>query len=89
MDTEQPQTVTGAIVPQDVGPLGNALGATAAGKLLGVSPRRVRAYITGGRLDVVHQDKPIKVSRASVERLLAERIAVGIEKTSPVGAAGS
>ena len=75
-----PTTVSGVVVPTTTGPDTEHLGATEAGRLLGISPRRVRAYVAAGRLTVV-TDKPLKVSRASVQVLADERTAAGLEKT--------
>jgi DNA-binding transcriptional MerR regulator len=77
MSSDTPAPVTGAIVPAHKGPASQDLGATEAGKLLGISPRRVRAYVEANRLDVV-STKPLKVSRESVDRLLQERTEAGI-----------
>jgi len=79
MSSDTPTPVTGAIVPAHKGPPSQDLGATEAGKLLGISPRRVRAYVEANRLDVVSA-KPLKVSRESVDRLLQERTEAGITK---------
>ena len=79
MSSDTPRPVTGAIVPAHKGPASQDLGATEAGKLLGISPRRVRAYVEADRLDVV-STKPLKVSRESVDRLLQERTEAGITK---------
>ena len=83
-DLEGPALVTGHIVATTVGPLSDALGATDAGKVLGVSPRRVRAMVAAGQLEVAHTGPPMKVTRGSVERLAATRTESGIVKTVPV-----
>jgi len=73
--------VTGTVVPVTTGPDSEHLGATEAGRVLGISPRRVRAYVAAGRLTVV-SDKPLKVSRESVQVLAGERAAAGLEATA-------
>ena len=83
-DLEGPALVTGHIVATNVGPLSDALGATDAGKVLGVSPRRVRAMVAAGQLEVAHTGPPMKVTRGSVERLAATRTESGIVKPVPV-----
>jgi len=83
-ETEGPASVSGQIVATTVGPLSDALGATDAGKVLGVSPRRVRAMVVAGQLEVAHTGPPMKVTRASVERLAATRTESGIVKPGPV-----
>lgn len=77
MSSDTPTPMTGAIVPAHKGPTSQDLGATEAAKLLGISPRRVRAYVQANRLDVTNT-KPLKVSRESVERLQSERLEAGI-----------
>jgi hypothetical protein len=77
MSSDTPTPMTGAIVPAHKGPTSQDLGATEAAKLLGISPRRVRAYVQANRLDVT-STKPLKVSRESVERLQSERLEAGI-----------
>jgi hypothetical protein len=78
MSTESP--ITGKVVTEAIGPRGDTLTLAAAAKLLGVSPRRARTLaLEAGRLEVT-QPKPLRVSRASVEVLLTERTAAGIEK---------
>ena len=80
MDPES--TITGKVVPQGVGPEGDTLTLAAAAKLLGVSPRRARTLtLEAGRLEVT-QEKPLRVTRASVEALLAERTAAGIDRAA-------
>jgi len=83
MNTEDPAAdksaaLVGPIVGAGVGPEGDALIASAAAKVLGVSPRRIRALVAAGRLTVASSDKPMRVTRASVEVLAAERDAQGI-----------
>jgi len=77
-----PTPVSGTVVPTRTGPGSEHLGASEAGRVLGISPRRVRAYVAAGRLTVV-TDKPLKVSRESVQVLAAERAAAGLDKPTP------
>jgi hypothetical protein len=59
--------------------------ATQAGKILGVSPRRVRQLADGKRLKVV-QKKPLRVSAVEVLAMRDERKAQGLDnktKSSP------
>jgi len=80
MDTEN--ALTGAVVPATAGPEGDTLLLAAAAKLLGVSPRRARTLaLEAGRLEVTDQ-KPLRVTRASVEALLKERAAAGLDKAA-------
>lgn len=83
-DLEGPALMRGPIVSTNVGPLSDALGATDAGKVLGVSPRRVRAMVAAGQLEVAHTGPPMKVTRGSVQRLAATRTESGIVKPVPV-----
>lgn len=76
-----PTAVSGVVVSTTTGPDTDHLGATEAGRLLGISPRRVRAYVAAGRLTVV-SDQPLKVSRASVQILADERLTAGLEKAT-------
>lgn len=85
MSSDTPTPMTGAIVPAHKGPPSQDLSATEAGKLLGISPRRVRAYVQANRLDVINT-KPLKVSRESVERLQSQRLEAGITATQTAAA---
>jgi len=85
MTSDTPTPMTGEIVPAHMGPVSQDLGATEAAKLLGISPRRVRAYVQANRLDVTNT-KPLKVSRESVERLQTERLEAGITAPQPPAA---
>lgn len=74
--------LTGTVVPTGAGPEGDTLLLAAAAKLLGVSPRRARTLaLEAGKLEVTDK-KPLRVTRASVEALLAERTAAGIERAA-------
>lgn len=86
MSTEDPAAdmsaaLVGEIVAATTGPESDALGPAAAAKVLGVSPRRIRALVAAGRLIAV-SETPLKVSRASLEVLAAERDAQGITPAS-------
>jgi hypothetical protein len=61
----------GRVVSADVGP-STAVKVKAAAQLLGCSDRRVRDFIVQGRLDPI-PGKPLRVTRASVDLLIAER----------------
>lgn len=74
--------LVGPIVGAGVGPEGDALIVSAAAKVLGVSPRRIRALVAAGRLTVASSDKPVRITRASIEVLAAERDAQGITPAS-------
>jgi len=61
----------GGVIPADAPP-GQDYGAEQAGKILGVSGRRVRQLAQEGRLEVV-QDRPLRVTAQSVHEMRALR----------------
>lgn len=62
-------------------PPGDSYGTTQAGKLLGVSARRVSQLAHDGRLEIV-QDKPLRLSAQSVHELRAERSGRGDQRAN-------
>lgn len=64
-------------------PPGDTYGTAQAGRLLGVSARRVSQLAHEGRLDIV-QDKPLRLSAQSVHELRTERSGRGADQRSNV-----
>jgi len=64
-------------------PPGDTYGTTQAGKLLGVSARRVSQLAHEGRLEIV-QDKPLRLSAQSVHELRTERSGRGSDQRANV-----
>jgi hypothetical protein len=74
------------LVSAEVGP-NAALRVKAAAELLGCSDRRVRDFITEGRLETI-PGKPLRVTRASLDALIAERVERGVTPTAEVAEHG-
>lgn len=74
------------VVSAEVGP-NAAVRVKAAAALLGCSDRRVRDFIAEGRLESI-PGKPLRVTRASVDALIADRAERGVTASTDIATPG-
>jgi hypothetical protein len=74
------------LVSAEIGPHA-AVRVKAAAELLGCSDRRVRDFINEGRLDKI-PGKPVRVTRASLDALIADRAERGVTPSTEVAEYG-
>jgi hypothetical protein len=80
IDPQKDSPETPPLMASDAPP-GDTYGTSQAGKLLGVSARRVSQLAHDGRLEIV-QDKPLRLSAQSVHELRTERSGRGDQRAN-------